>query len=138
MKVDGKCLCGYLSYEADVDPDLVLICNCTDCQVLSGSAFRVTVPVVDGQFKFRTGAPKTYVKVAASGVRRALAFCPECGTSIYSNAVEGEQGYFGLRVGSLNQRASLVPRAQYWCQSAQPWIDHIGDFPKFDGDGDLS
>lgn len=44
MKADGHCLCGYLTYEAEVDADQVEICHCTDCQTLSGSAFRVTVP----------------------------------------------------------------------------------------------
>ena len=52
MKVDGHCLCGYLSYEAEVDQNLVEICNCTDCQVLSGSAFRVNVPVIDEGLSF--------------------------------------------------------------------------------------
>jgi len=133
MKVDGRCLCGYLSYEAEVDPESVVICSCPDCQVLSGSAFRVTVPVT-GMFRFLSGEPKTYVKVADSGNRRALAFCPECGTSVYSRPADGTEGYFGLRVGSLRQRGSLVPHAQYWRRSAQGWIDHISGLPAFDRD----
>ncbi|MDP9138453.1 MAG: GFA family protein [Pseudomonadota bacterium] len=134
MKVDGRCLCGYISYEADVDPDLVSICHCTDCQTLSSSAFRVTVPVVDGLFRFLSGVPKIHVKTAASGNRRALAFCPECGTSIYSKPADGKSDYFGLRVGPLRQRDSLVPRAQYWQRSAQSWIRDIGEMPKFETD----
>ena len=57
MKVDGKCLCGFLTYEAQVDPQSVLICNCTDCQTLSGSAFRVTVQATD--FRLLSGTPTT-------------------------------------------------------------------------------
>jgi hypothetical protein len=132
MKVDGSCLCGYLSYEAEVDPDLVSICHCTDCQVLSGSAFRVTVPVTNGAFKFLSAAPRTYVKTAASGSKRTLAFCPECGTSIYSKPADDKSDYFGLRVGPLRQRDTLVPRMQYWCQSAQSWVGVIADLPKFE------
>ncbi len=134
MKVDGCCLCGYLSYEADVDPDLVLICHCSDCQTLSGSAFRVTVPVIEGSFRFLSGEPKTYVKTAASGNKRALAFCPECGTSIYSKPADGKSDYFGLRVGPLRQRDSLTPRAQYWLRSAQSWIIDIDELPKFEAE----
>jgi hypothetical protein len=132
MKVDGRCLCGYLSYEAEVDPDLVEICHCTDCQTLSGSAFRVNVPVVEGSFRFLSGVPSTHVKTAASGNKRALAFCPECGTSIYSKPADGKSGYFGLRVGSLRQRGSLMPRAQYWHRSAQSWTGDIGELPKIE------
>src|SRR5262245_42599725 len=134
MKVNGRCLCGTLTYEAEVDADRVEICNCTDCQMLSGSAFRVNVPVVGGAFRFLSGEPKTYVKIAASGNRRVLVFCPQCGTSVCSRPEDGSDGFFGLRVGSLRQRAELIPRAQYWRGSAQAWIDHIADVPAFDGD----
>jgi hypothetical protein len=132
MKVDGRCLCGYLSYEAEVDPESVLICNCTDCQIVSGSAFRVTVGVTR-DFRVLSGEPKTYVKIADSGRRRVMAFCPHCGTSIFSRPPDGERGRFGLRVGALHQRESLVPRAQYWRRSAQSWVDRITDVPSFDG-----
>ena len=134
MEVDGRCLCGYLTYEAEVDADAVEICNCTDCQTLSGSAFRVNVPVVRNAFRFLSGEPNTYVKTAASGNRRVLAFCPECGTSVYSRPEEGREGFFGLRVGSLRQRADLTPKAQFWCGSAQAWIGRIADMPSFEGD----
>jgi len=134
MKVDGHCLCGYLRYEANIDPDRVEICNCIDCQTLSGSAFRVNAPVIDAGFTLLAGEVATYVKLAASGNRRELAFCPKCGSSVYSRPADGGHGFFGLRVGSLRQRGELVPKARYWCQSAQPWTDHIADIPAFDGD----
>ena len=132
MKVDGSCLCCYLSWETEVDPESASICNCIDCQVLSGSAFRVTVRVT-GAFKFLSGEPKTFEKIAQSGNRRVLAFCPQCGTSIYAKPPEGTEGFFGLRVGSLRQRNLLVPHAQIWRRSAQTWIDHISAIPAFDG-----
>jgi len=44
MKIDGACHCGYITYVAEVDPDKAGICHCTDCQTLSGSAFRTSVP----------------------------------------------------------------------------------------------
>jgi hypothetical protein len=44
LKIDGGCHCGLITYEAEVDPEHVEICHCTDCQSLSGSAFRVFVP----------------------------------------------------------------------------------------------
>lgn len=40
MKIDGRCHCGYISYEAEINPETVVICHCTDCQTLSDSAFR--------------------------------------------------------------------------------------------------
>ena len=42
MKIDGGCHCGYLTYEAEIDETKISICHCTDCQALSGTAFRVS------------------------------------------------------------------------------------------------
>jgi len=125
MKVDGRCFCGFITFAAEVDPEKVIVCHCTDCQTLSSSAFRVTVPAQPGTFKLLSGELKTYVKTADSGNRRALAFCPNCGTSICS-APTGEtprDTYFGLRVGTLVQRDHLPPKAQYWVGSRQHWVD---------------
>lgn len=132
MKIDGHCHCGFLSYEAEVDPAQVEICHCTDCQTLSGSAFRVVVPAEGGSFRLLSGEPRTYIKVAESGNKRIQAFCPRCGTPIYSTSAEGEPSSFGLRVGSIRQRDLLPPQAQFWCRSAQPWTGHIEVMPGFD------
>jgi hypothetical protein len=85
MKIDGGCHCGYITYVAEIDPDKVGICHCTDCQTLSGSAFRVSVPAAREAFSLRGGEPKIYVKTAESGAKRAQGFCPECGTPIYAS-----------------------------------------------------
>jgi hypothetical protein len=29
MKIDGCCHCGYITYEAEIDPEKILICHCT-------------------------------------------------------------------------------------------------------------
>ena len=134
MKVDGQCLCGFLTYEADVDETSVTICNCTDCQTHSGSAFRVTVPAQEDTFKLLSGEPKIYVKVAQSGNKRALAFCPECGTPIYSRSADGKRGFFGLRVGALRQRGLLIPSEQIWGRSAQRWTENISAIAKSDSE----
>jgi len=44
MDVQGSCHCGRIRYDAVVDPERVTICHCTDCQALTGTAYRVSVP----------------------------------------------------------------------------------------------
>jgi hypothetical protein len=124
MRIDGGCHCGNLSYEAQIDPEKVGVCHCTDCQALTGSAFSLFVPVAKEAFRLR-GRPKTYVKTAESGNRRAQAFCPECGSRIYASAEKDPQ-VFNLRVGTVRQRAQLKPKAQVWCRSALPWVMDLG------------
>jgi hypothetical protein len=132
MKVDGSCLCGIVTYQADVDEHSVTICNCTDCQTHSGSAFRVTVRTEEDSFQLLSGELKVFVKTARSGNKRSLAFCPVCGTPIYSKPADGRFGFFGLRVGPLRQRGSLIPSTQIWARSAQSWTDKINEIPKLD------
>ena len=125
MHVNGGCHCGRIRYEADVDPALVSACHCTDCQVLSGSAYRVSVRAPAATFKLTSGSPKTYIKTADSGNRRVHAFCADCGAPVYACAPT-DPPFYSLRVGGLQQRAQLPPRQQIWCRSALPWSSDLG------------
>ena len=84
MKIDGHCHCGEITFQAEVDPDALNICHCTDCQTLSGTAFRVNIPAPAEHFVLLSGTPKTYIKTAESGNKRLHAFCGTCGTPIYA------------------------------------------------------
>jgi hypothetical protein len=131
MRIDGGCHCGSITYTAEIAPDKVGICHCTDCQTFSGSAFRISVAAPKETFTLQ-GEPKIYVKTAESGAKRAQAFCPECGTSIYSAAVTDPQT-FNIRVSTARQRTDLTPKSQGWCRSAHEWVmdlHAIKQFPK--------
>ncbi len=133
MKVDGKCLCGAVSYEAEVDTSKIVICHCTDCQTNSGTAYGVVAVVVDGTFKLLTGELRTFVKVADSGNRREQAFCGECGSPLWATSVGDGPKVHGLRVGTLAERDRLAPRRQVWLRSALAWVTGIGRLPGVDG-----
>jgi len=55
MKVEGKCHCGQITYEAIVDPEKVTVCHCTDCQMLSGSAYRASAIDAPTTYSLRVG-----------------------------------------------------------------------------------
>lgn len=127
MQIEGACHCGRISFTAQVDPARVLVCHCTDCQVLSGAPYRAAVPAPIETFVLR-GEPRRYVKVAQSGNQRVQAFCPDCGTPLFASAVEGATQVM-IRTGCVNERASLVPHAQIWQRSALPWISCVLESP---------
>jgi hypothetical protein len=132
MKIDGGCHCGYVTYEAEIDSEKVAICNCTDCQTLSGSAFRTIVFTREGSFKLRSGAVKTYVKTAESGNKRLQSFCPECGTPIYATTMGDDPQIHAIRVGTARQRDKLIPKVHIWYRSAQRWITDLDSIPKIE------
>ena len=130
MKVDGRCHCGRIRFEAEVDPEAVGVCHCSDCQTLTGSTFRANVQAPAASFVLH-GEPRIYLKTADSGRQRAHAFCPDCGTPIYAAAPKDTPTY-SLRIGTLRQRHQFgAPKRQIWCDSAVPWAVLSG-VPKLD------
>jgi len=129
MKIDGRCHCGKISYEAEIDPEKVGICHCTDCQTLSGSAFRIGALAREGTFRILSGEPKIYVKTAESGARRAQAFCPDCGTAIYATDVGDGPKIYRVRIATARQRDQLAPKTQGWFRSAQRWVTDLASIP---------
>ena len=132
MKINGGCHCGSIAYEAEADPDKVVLCHCTDCQTLSGSAFRIVVPIAEADFTLLSGALKTYVKTAESGNQRAQTFCPECGTNIYATSVGDGPKVLGVRVATARQRDDLPPKRQVWFRSHQNWLTDLKAVPAVD------
>lgn len=132
MKIDGGCHCGNLTYEAEIDESRISVCHCTDCQALSGTAFRVTAHSFEGAFTQLTGEPKEYIKIGTSGAQRIQAFCPDCGSQIYSTSVEDGPKVYNIRTGTIRQREKLTPARQMWFRSAQHWLDDLPSIPKFE------
>jgi hypothetical protein len=132
MRIEGACHCGHIAFEAEVDPETVRICHCTDCQTSSGSLFRANIQAAGETFRMLRGEPKIYIKTAESGNRRAQAFCAECGTGLYSTSPTNPVSYV-LRVGVIAQRAAFRPRTQIWCRSELAWTTDVGGLPRRDG-----
>jgi hypothetical protein len=133
MKVNGSCHCGQITYEAEVDPARVNLCHCTDCQMLSGSGYRVSVPAPAATFRLLTGRPKAYVKTADSGAKRRHAFCANCGAPVSSSDDSDHPPSYSLRVGCLVQRAQLPPKRRIWFKSALPWAQNVDSVPGIEG-----
>jgi hypothetical protein len=133
MKIDGRCHCGYVTFEGEADPETTTVCNCTDCQTMSGAPLRAVITTFPGMFVVLSGKPKEYRKTADSGNVRPQGFCPRCGTAIYSTSVGDDPKVYNVRVGVLRQRYELVPRRQVLVRSQQAWVHDLNSIPKFDG-----
>ena len=137
MDISGGCHCGNIKYTAKIDPQKVILCHCTDCQQMSGAAFRGIVVSTDKTFSM-TGNIKEYVKQTAnSGTPRIQGFCPECGTHIYATTVDnnmptGTKPYM-IRLGTIEQRDKLNPTVEIWCSSRQHWVNPIENAVQIEG-----
>lgn len=138
MKIDGSCHCGDITYEAEIDPEKVVICHCSDCQTLSGSPFRTVALSQEGTFTLLSGEPTIYVKTAQSGAKREQAFCPQCGSPIYSTSVGNGPKIYGIRVGTIRQRSELIPKLQIWGRSEQHWLSDLDAVDKVEQQSQLA
>jgi len=126
MNVTGSCHCGAVTFEAQINPAYVIICHCTDCQVISSAPYRVTAPVKAANLRLH-GTPSTYIKTGDSGTRRKLAFCGTCGAALYTTSLEEGPDVINLRWGVIHQRRELTPLAQGYCRSRLPWAVDLSD-----------
>ena len=128
MKVNGKCLCGQVSFQAEVDESKVLLCHCTDCQVQASTAFRIGALVDSAGFSMQ-GEVKEHCKIGSTGARRMQVFCPTCATSIYSYTPDNPAAVYSLRLGAVKELRQLRPALQIWRRSALPWLPELESIP---------
>jgi hypothetical protein len=129
MHIDVQCHCGLLTYEAEIDPERVSICHCMDCQMLTGSPYRVTVICSGEHLHITAGTPKIYAKTGDNGRTRFQYFCAECGSPLFTSGEADGPDDCGIRWGSIRQRDRLKPARQIWCRSAAPWACDLKGLP---------
>ena len=124
MNITGACFCGEVNYEAELDEGRVAICHCRDCQIFSGSAFRLSGLVDPEAFRFTKGKPRYYDKRADSGAVRRLAFCGDCGTHLCSlpTDTEARSAYVSIRLSTAREFSKLRPAAEVFCDSRVSWL----------------
>jgi hypothetical protein len=132
MHTSGSCFCGAIEWEADIDPNMVGLCHCRDCQIFSGSAFRLSGGN-PSEFKITKGTPKYFMKPADSGKVRRMAFCGDCGTHLASLPPEGEEegNYISIRLATSKDFAKLKPMAEIFCDSKLAWMPELDGTMRF-------
>lgn len=133
MKITGGCYCGAIRYEATIDPMLVGVCHCRDCQLFSGSAFRTSSSIPSADFAIVAGQPKTFRKVADNGNVRDAAFCGNCGSHIctYPENPDAEGAFVSLRWSTSDQFDQIEPKFEIFCDSKASWVSEVETATQF-------
>ena len=128
MHTTGSCFCGAIEWKADIDVNLVAVCHCRDCQIFSGSAFRLAGGGPK-DFAFTKGAPRFFDKTADSGNIRRMAFCGDCGTALFFESKEME-GLVDVTVASFDEPEALAPAMHIWDRHRLGWLDSRAGLPR--------
>lgn len=121
----GRCLCGAVTYEVADEFEYALICHCSRCRRVTGSAFKPF-----------GGIPRAKLKVTSeSGVLKIFgdvmthdAHCKVCGSLLYSIVREGTTAH--VTYGTLDDPPSLAPQAHIFAASRAPWYEILDSLPQ--------
>lgn len=120
----GGCSCGAVRYEVSAPPMMIYNCHCTNCQKVSGSAFNVSMTIMESALAFTQGAPALVEWKSDAGSTRTGLFCGACGSRI-ANGSAPSRGVLSLRAGTLDDTSWVRPVGDTWTRSAQPWVRFV-------------
>ena len=129
MRVSGGCLCGAIRFEGDAEPQFQVKCYCVDCRRTSGAGHAAMMGFADGTIRF-TATAREFCSKADSGNAIVRAFCPTCGSSIYSRT-EGMPALIFLGASALDDPSLFSPQLAVWAARAPAWDPIAGGVPAF-------
>ena len=130
-KLDGRCLCGAVTYTSEAEPAFTAVCHCRDCQRQTGTAFSVIVGVPAESFELN-GELSEHVTIGEDhGLETKRRFCPACGSPVMSEADAMPDVVF-IKAGTLDDPSWLAPQLEVWGKSAQPWVQPTEGRPRME------
>lgn len=117
--ITGGCLCGEIRYETTREPAFQLLCYCTDCQTVSGTAGYAAYGVPIDSFVVTKGTPSQFDVRADSGRINSRRFCPDCGTRVWAQL--DELNMASVNGLTLDEQDHFKPTANHCAGSAPNW-----------------
>lgn len=121
---EARCSCGAVALSLPGPSRLVVACHCIDCQRRSGAPFGVGA-FYPAEAVTISGAPKQYVRTAASGGKVRNYFCPDCGSTVYWKA-DNLPAMIGVAVGAIANPDFPAPTRSVFEQSKHAWVGISG------------
>ena len=115
----GHCLCGSVKYTINSEPQLSFLCQCRQCQRITGSGHSAEFAVPDGAVSI-SGELKSYEMKSDNGNTVSSQFCPTCGNPIFKKS-SGYHGLLFFHAATLDNPELFKPQKVFWASSSQPW-----------------
>ena len=128
--LEGGCACGQTRYRLASKPMFVHCCHCRDCQRQTGSAFVINALIETDRIRVISGNPLPVAVPTDSGDGHDIHRCPACQTAMWSD-YGGRPALRFVRVGTLDDPASLPPDVHIYTRSKLPWVGLPAGVPAF-------
>ncbi|MGE0045447.1 MAG: GFA family protein [Hyphomonadaceae bacterium] len=129
MAMTGGCNCGMVRYTTEASPMFAGQCYCEDCRRTSGAVRSAIVAVPEPAVEF-TGEVKRFTKASDHESEITRAFCPNCGSSLYSMS-SNMPGVMMLKIGSLDDVEAVQPAIVVYASRAPSWDPPPAGMPAF-------
>lgn len=120
LPIAGGCQCGSLRYQVSRPPRMIHVCHCRDCQVRTGSAFSMAMPVRTDGFALIAGDTATSERVSPVGHRSVHYHCRRCLVRTHTIS-DARPDLVTVRPGTLDDTSWMAPAVQLWTRSAMSW-----------------
>ena len=124
--VEGRCLCGTITFQYEGSPNWTLHCHCESCRRATSSPLTTWISVPRRIFSFTKGTPRYFC--SSPGVRRG--FCESCGSPLtYESERVPEEVH--LYAASLLDPRAVSPSRHVFTVEQLPWLEILDDLPRY-------
>ncbi len=129
MERNGGCSCGAVRFTVTAPFLAVGACHCTDCQKAAGGGPNYVALAPASAFAVTQGQPRLYRSERDGGGEVSRAFCPDCGTPLWSIPVDAP--FIPVKLGAFDDYSDLSPAMHIYVSSAPHWHSVPPDLPSF-------
>ncbi|GFO71277.1 hypothetical protein BJAS_P0635 [Bathymodiolus japonicus methanotrophic gill symbiont] len=115
----GQCLCSSVQYEIEGEPQLSFLCQCRQCQKITGTGHSAEL-VVSEKVVSIAGKLQGYEMKSDNGNTVVSQFCPTCGNPIYKKSA-GFPSLLFFHAATLESPNIFNPQRVFWASSSQSW-----------------
>lgn len=120
--ISGGCACGKIRYETQAEPEFSIICQCRQCQRVSGAGHAASFAVMADTTKLE-GDIKYFETTSDDGNTVSSGFCQNCGNPVLKKT-SGYPQYVFFHAATLDDPGSFEPQMVVYSESGQSW-DHV-------------
>ena len=125
----GGCACGAVRYDVSGELLFANMCQCRQCQRLTGTGHAVYLTVTSASAEIR-GETSHWTSLGENGTIKQNIFCPACGSPLLL-ALPQMPDIFAVQVGSLDDPTTYQPEMVFWTDTGHAWDELPQGIQKF-------
>ena len=125
---EGGCRCGQVRFRVSEAPLLTMVCHCTGCQRMTGSAFSLSAMYPAAGFAVTAGEP---VVGGLHGPTQHM-FCPHCMSWLFTRP-DGADWLVNVRATMFDDAQGFTPFMETYTDEKLAWVTTPArrSYPKF-------